>query len=69
MIKKAILVAAVALLLSGCAAGSYESTDNGSQTYDRGSGVSVLTVLIPDGRTVYCVDSGRGLDCDWDSAQ
>ena len=61
--------AATLALLAGCApTGQGGRTDTGTSTYDRGADVSVVTVNIPDGRSVYCIDSGRGLSCDWEGA-
>jgi len=54
-------------LLAGCSSIG-QATDSGTSTYDRGADVKVLTVNIPDGRSVYCIDSGRGLSCDWEGA-
>lgn len=55
-------------LLAGCSFIEQGRTDTGTSTYDRGADVKVLTVNIPDGRSVYCIDSGRGLSCDWEGA-
>jgi len=61
----AAALAISALALTGCAPAGTERT-----TVD-GGWLTAVVVVTPDGRDVTCVvgSSGKGIDCDWESAR
>lgn len=56
----AALALLAALALTGCANAGYTSD---------GAKINVVSVEIPDGRTVVCVNVASSVDCDWDGAK
>lgn len=57
-----LLLLILAATVMGCGSSTPEPSNPNSGS---GEGLRVVPVILPDGRTIFCVLIYRGISCDW----